>query len=94
MKGAELLSKGINKGGNFIKTKFMKKKADKEVSEDTLKRMEVANKATGTVLTITKTAVTGLITIGKSIGSEVARTWSKGENGKKVTNYKYYGQIK
>jgi len=59
IKGAELLSAGIVKLGDFVNDKWIKSsnKPDADLNESTAKKAEIANTATGALVTITKAQV-------------------------------------
>jgi len=95
IKGAQFISLGIGKLGDFINDKYIKSaKEEADLRESTVNKVEIANTATGALVMITKVQADGIVLVGKAIGKEVARKMEKTETGQKIQNYEHQGAVK
>jgi hypothetical protein len=92
VKIAERASVKIKSGGEYVKTKWIKKKEVKEVNPSTMMKIKTAKIATGAALTFTKVQVQGLVEVASSIANEAGKSFEGSETGKKMVANPNYGK--
>ena len=95
VKGAEVLSLGIKRGGKYIEGHWIKKnKKSFELKESTKAKIKAAKKASKSAYQFTKAKVKFLLDIGTSISKQLGESFGKSEKGEKLRNSKLAQPVK
>ncbi|KAL4481801.1 hypothetical protein ABPG74_007890 [Tetrahymena malaccensis] len=91
--GAGYLAKGIQSGGQYIRSKISKPEK-KEVKPETIQKVKMAKATSSAVLIFTQTQISALIQGAKIMGEEISNQVGESETGKKIKSHKNYEDAK
>ncbi|EAR94289.3 senescence-associated protein (macronuclear) [Tetrahymena thermophila SB210] len=91
--GAGYLAKGIQSGGQYLRSKISKPQK-KEVKPETIQKVKMAKATSSAVLIFTQTQISALIQGAKVIGEELSNQVGDSDTGKKIKAHKNYEDAK
>jgi len=74
---AVAVSKGMNKLGSFVQTKYLTKKEEKKIDPKTISKLAFVNSATGMVNSMSTAYIKGLMSLGQTIAQKLERKLEK-----------------
>lgn len=91
---AKFTSKGIKKGGAYLKTKIKKKENPTQISEKTKNTLSKVKASTGAAVVLSRSLVTGVISSASTLGTYISAKLSSNSKAQKFTRSNYYQKAK
>jgi len=91
---AKFTSKGIKKGGAYLKTKIKKKENPTQISQKTKSTLSKVKASTGAAVVLSRSLVTGVISSASALGTYISAKLSSNSKAQKFTRSNYYQKAK